>query len=140
MQTSAVPVQTPCWQPSPVVQASPSLHGVLGALLLSTHAPLEGSHVETLQKALAVQVVVLVGVHVPPWQLSPWVQALWSSQSAPSLAFVSLQAPLAGLQALTLHGPLGVHETASPLQMPPRQLSSRVHALPSSQRLPSGRR
>src|SRR5207248_4231080 len=71
---------------------------------------------------------------------SPWVQALWSSQSVPSVAFVSLQAPLAGLHTLTLQGPLGVHETASPLQTPPRQLSSWVQGLPSSQGLASGRR
>src|SRR6185436_7902186 len=53
---------------------------------------------------------------------------------------VSLQLPLAGLHALTLHGPLGTHETAAPLQTPPWQLSSWVQALPSSQGFPSGRR
>src|SRR3954471_5845267 len=135
--TGGPPVQTPAWQPSAVVQALPSLQGVPGGLLLSTQAPLPGSQLDSLQNALALQMVVVAGVQTPVWQVSPWVQALWSSQPVPLPAFASTQAPVVGLQLLVLHGPLAVQVTGSPRQLPPRQLSPWVQALPSSQPAPS---
>ena len=76
----------------------------------------------------------------PPWQASPVVQPLPSSQALPSgLAGVE-QAPVAGLQTPTSwQESMAVHTTGFwPVQAPLRQASVGVQALPSLQGVPSG--
>src|SRR5438093_472252 len=79
-------------------------------------------------------------VHTPAWQVSVRVQALPSSQAAPS-GFAGLEhVPVAGS-----HEPAAWHWSAAaqttgfvPVHVPAWQVSVRVQALPSSHVAPSG--
>src|SRR5205823_9948495 len=78
-----------------------------------------------------------VPAQVPAWQVSVCVQSLPSSQGAPLDLAGLLQVPVAGLQAPAVwHWSEATHTTGlAPTQVPPWQVSVRVHALPSSQLL-----
>src|SRR2546426_12453491 len=79
-------------------------------------------------------------VHVPAWQVSVRVQALPSSQAAPS-GFAGLEhVPVAGSQEpAAWHWSAGAQTTGfMPVHIPAWQVSVRVQALPSSQEAPSG--
>jgi hypothetical protein len=80
---SALPVQTPAWQASFLVQALPSLHATpLGAGGFE-HAPVSGMHVPaTWHWSLGVHTTGFDPVQTPPWQASFLVQALPSLQGA----------------------------------------------------------
>src|SRR5205823_19048 len=99
-----MPMHTPLWQVSPVVQALPSSHGVRS-----------GSGVPA---------------QTPPWQVSLLVQALPSSPAAPVMGVtVQLDVPL---QVRVLHVS-EVHVMAVPTHSPLlEQVSLYVQALPSS--------
>src|SRR5262245_28209434 len=77
---------------------------------------------------------------MPPWQLSPFVQALPSLHAVPFGAVGLLHMPVAGL-----HVPAAWQESlavqvraAPPTQAPPWQVSVSVQALPSLQAVPFG--
>src|SRR5205809_6853843 len=76
---------------------------------------------------------------MPASQASVCVQALPSSQGAPSALAGLLQTPDAGLQAPAVwHWSAAVHTTGlAPTQAPAWQVSVCVQALPSSQGAPS---
>jgi hypothetical protein len=97
VQVTAVPLQTPDWQVSPVVQALPSLHVVpLGAVGFE-HIPVAGLHVPARwHESLAVQVTA-VPAQTPDWQLSLVVQASPSLHEVPLGAFGFEHIPVAGL-------------------------------------------
>src|SRR5439155_9774538 len=97
VQAPGVPTQTPSWHVS-VVQASPSLHG---AVLLVWRQPPAPSQVSSVQGLLSSQLWVVVAVHVPPWQVSPMVQGLASSQGAVLFTWVR---PLTGWEPSAVRG------------------------------------
>jgi len=102
LQTTAVPVQVPFWQVSPLVQALPSLQVVPFGLFCSTQLPVAGSQTLTLHWfAFAGQVFVDATVQVPLWQV--WVvQALPSVlQEVPFALFCVWQIPEVALQTLS---------------------------------------
>src|SRR5256885_1283029 len=91
----AVPV--PAWQVSVPVQALPSLQEAPLGFAGLEHVPVAGSQVPaTWHWSVAAQTTGFVPVHVPAWQVSVRVQALPSSQVAPS-GFAGLeQRPVVG--------------------------------------------
>src|SRR5947207_2682223 len=160
-----MPVHTPPWQASPVVQSLPSSQGVLSRAAEPVHTP--PWQVSPLVQALPSSHGVLSGSGVPaqtlPWQVSLLVQEFSSSHAAPSSsAALPTQVPFwqvsAAVQALpSSHAApvLGVTvQLAVPLQVrvlhwsevqviavptpwpPPWQVSLKVQALPSSQLVP----
>src|SRR5207249_6684739 len=109
-----VPTHPPPLQASPLVQASPSSHGVASATGMPLHTPLW--QVAPVVQALPSSHGVLSGSGVPaqtpPWQVSLLVQEFSSSHAAPSSS------------------------AALPTQVPFWQVSAAVQALPSSQLVP----
>src|SRR5262249_18631071 len=98
-QSRGEPPQTPAVQMSPTVQNSPSLHAEPSALSGLEQVPLAGSQVPaTWHWSSAVQTTGLVPTQVPAWQVSVWLQALPSLQTAPLALAGFEQVPLAGLQ------------------------------------------
>jgi hypothetical protein len=97
---TAVPVQTPLWQVSPVVHALLSLHAVPSGLAGFEQRPVAGSHVPTLWhwSEAKMQTVWLDPRQAPPRQRSPCVHALPSLHVVPSAAAGFEHAPVAGLQ------------------------------------------
>src|SRR5205823_2794469 len=88
----------------------------------------------------AVQRTGFAPLHAPAWQVSLRVHALPSSHVLPSGLAGLEQAPVAGLQVpASWHWSGAVQRTGAPaLQVPAGQVSPVVHALPSSQVVPSG--
>src|SRR5206468_1128641 len=160
-----MPVHTPPWQASSLVQALPSSQGVASVTAIPMHTPLW--QVSPLVQALPSSHGVLFGSGVPaqtpPWQVSLLVQEFSSSHAAPSSsAVLPTQVPFwqvsAAVQALpSSHAApvLGVTvQLAVPLQVcvlhwsevqviavpthwpPPGQVSLNVQALPSSHVVP----
>ena len=80
----------------------------------------------------------LLPVHAPLRHVSIWVQALPSSHDVPSASGGWMHAPLAGSHRDAWQA-AGAGQTtgAPPTQAPAWQTSVCVHALPSSQALPS---
>src|SRR5947207_3128979 len=109
-----MPVHTPPWQASPVVQSLPSSQGVLSRAAEPVHTPLW--QVSPLVQALPSSHGVLSSSGVPaqtlPWQVSLLVQEFSSSHAAPSSS------------------------AALPTQVPFWQVSAAVQALPSSHAAP----
>src|SRR5438105_3333077 len=104
-----MPMHTPLWQVSPVVQALASAHGVLSGSGVPTHWP-------------------------PPSQVSLKVQALPSSQLVP-VSGVTAQLDVPS-QVRVLHVS-EVQVIVVPTHCPPpSQVSLKVQALPSSQLVP----
>jgi hypothetical protein len=137
VQVTAVPVQTPAWQVSPVVQALPSVHVVPFVITGLEQTPVDGSHVPaTWHWSLAVQVTV-VPPQRPAWQVSPVVQALPSLHDVPFVAAGFEHTPVEGLHVpATWHWSLAVQVTAVPVHVPAWQLSPVVHASPSVHDVP----
>src|SRR5205823_6212957 len=139
--TGFVPVHVPAWQVSVRVQAVPSSQAAPSGFAGLEHVPVAGSHEPAAWHwSAAAQTTGFVPVHVPAWQVSVRVQAVPSSQAAPS-GFAGLEhVPVAGS-----HEPAAWHWSAAaqttgfvPVHVPAWQVSVRVQAVPSSQAAPSG--
>src|SRR5437016_3064389 len=132
-----MPMHTPLWQVSPVVQALPSSHGVLSGSGVPAQTPpwqvsllvqeFSSSHAAPSSSAA-------LPTQVPFWQVSAAVQALPSSQLVPvSGVTAQLAVPL---QVRVLHWS-EVQVIVVPTHCPPpSQVSLKVQALPSSQLVP----
>jgi hypothetical protein len=120
------PTQAPLLQASFVVQASPSLQGLL--LLVCTH-PVMASQLSSVQTLPSLQFGGGPPAQLPPLQVSLVVQASPSSHGAVLLA---LTHPVAGLQLSSVHTLLSLQSGGGPpTQVPPVQASLVVHKLPS---------
>src|SRR5438477_11982128 len=129
-----MPMHTPLWQVSPVVEALPSSHGVrFGSGVPAQTPPWQVSLLvqEFSSSHAAPSSSAALPTQVPFWQVSAAVQALPSSHAAPVLGVtVQLAVPL---QVRVLHVS-EVQVTAVPWQWPaPRQVAWKVGALRSSQ-------
>src|SRR5438093_4722816 len=132
-----MPMHTPLWQVSPVVQALPSSHGVLSGSGVPAQTPpwqvsllvqeFSSSHAAPSSSAA-------LPTQVPFWQVSAAVQALPSSQLVPvSGVTAQLAVPL---QVRVLHWS-EVQVIVVPTHCPPLvQVSLKVQAPPSSQLVP----
>src|SRR6266849_1382115 len=122
------PTHAPPAQVSLVVQAFPSLQGLV--LLMCTQ-PVAGLHESSVQTLLSLQLGAGPPTHVPPAQVSFVVQAFPSSQEAVLLVCVH---PLAGSHASSVQtlssSQLGA---GPPTHVPPAQVSLVVQAFPSLQ-------
>jgi hypothetical protein len=84
VQTTAVPPpQVPFWQVSPVVQASPSLHGMFDSGVC-THWPVAGSQAALWHWSWGVQTTAVPAQLPSLWQTSLTVQRLPSVQLVPT--------------------------------------------------------
>src|SRR2546428_548263 len=138
--TGSVPTHAPAWQVSLCVHALPSLQGAPSDLTGLLQVPVAGLQVPAAWHwSEAVHTTGFVPTHAPAGQVSVRVQALPSSQGAPSALAGLLQVPVAGLQApAAWHWSDAVHTTGFvPTHAPAGQVSVRVQALPSSQGTPS---
>jgi len=84
------------------------------------------------------QIFTAPPTHAPPWQVSPRVQRLPSSQLVPSSLGGLLHCPVAESQAPgRWHWSEAWHTTAVPaVQLPPWQVSPVVQGLPASHAVP----
>src|SRR5438552_1828342 len=137
--TTAVPVQDPAWQVSPVVHTLPSEHAVPFATGTGFgHTPVAGSQLATAWHWSGAGHTVPAPLHTPAWHVSPVVQALPSLHAVPLATGGFEQVPAAGSQVpAAWHWSRAVHTTAVPAQVPARQLSPVVHALASEHAVPS---
>ena len=93
------PTQTPAWQLSDCVQALPSLQAEPSLRAGLEQTPLAGLQVPAAWHwSEAPQTTGFAPTQAPAWQLSDRVQALPSSQAAPSLLTGFEQAPVVGSQ------------------------------------------
>ena len=131
----------------PLSQVSVRVHGLPSSQLApfcfggSEHVPVPGSQVPALwHESEAGQTTGFVPTQSPLWQVSVRVQGLASLQAVPFVLLGLEQRPVAGLQVpASWHGSEGVQVTELvPVHVPAWQVSVWVHALPSSQRVPSG--
>jgi hypothetical protein len=159
MQHWSTPVQTgpplhdvggwqfPCWQVSPGGQPKPHPLQLFGSVFVSVHP--DGQHCSTpLQAGPPLQEVV-VGMHVPPWQASPFGQKLLQPPQLFGSLVVSTQpdgqqvsvppqggAPLQLNVSVTQPPPAQCWLSAQRLLQPPQfWLSVRVSVQPLSQQL-----
>src|SRR5437660_10088248 len=134
-----MPMHTPLWQVSPVVQALPSSHGVVSGSGVPAQTPpwqvsllvqeFSSSHAAPSSSAA-------LPTQVPFWQASAAVQALPSSQLVP-VSGVTMQLDVPS-QVRVLHWS-EVQVRAVPTHCPPLvQVSLKAQALPSSQVVPVG--
>ena len=94
-----MPVHLPAWQVSVCVQALPSSQALPSGFAGFEHEPVAGSQVPaSWHESAAAQVTGFMPEQVPPWQVSVWVQALPSSQVAPSGLAGFEHSPVAGSQ------------------------------------------
>src|SRR5205814_1219596 len=138
--TGFVPTQAPAWQVSVWVHALPSLQGAPSGLAGLLQAPVAGLQVPAVWHwSEAGQTTGFVPTQARAARVAVRVQALPSSQGAPSALAGLLQAPVAGLQVPAVwHGSEAVRTTGFvPTQAPAAQVSVRVQALPSLQGAPS---
>jgi hypothetical protein len=121
------PTQTPPEQASPVVQALPSLQGLL---LFVKAQPVAELHVSVVQTLPSSQTGGDPPTHAPAAQVSLVVQAFPSLHG--SVLFTCMQ-PLVGLQESSVQ-PLPSLQSSGgpPTHIPPEQTSPAVHAFPSS--------
>src|SRR2546425_11988190 len=134
-----MPVHTPLWQVSPVVQAFPSSHGVLSGSGVPAQTPPSQVSLlvqELLSSHAAPSSSAALPTQMPFWQVSAAVQELPSSQLVPvNGVTVQLAVPL---QVRVLHWS-EVQVMVVPTHCPPLvQVSLKVQALPSSQLVPVG--
>lgn len=136
--TGLAPVHAPFWQVSTVVQALPSVHGLLFAFGGLEQLPVPESQTPAVWHwSWAAQTTGLAPVHVPFWQESTVVQALLSLHVVPVARGTAVQAPFAGLQVPMLQTFVSEPQLTA---VPDWQVSvARLHvsvplqALPSSQ-------
>src|SRR5439155_579829 len=82
--TGFAPVQTPAWQESVWVQASPSVRVLPFGLVGVEQMPLAGSQMSgSWHWSGAGQTTGFVPAQAPAWQVSVWVQASPSVQALP---------------------------------------------------------
>src|SRR5437867_4412692 len=127
-----VPVQTPAWQVSPLVQALPSLQLVpLATGWGFGQVPVAGSQLPPVWHWSGAGHTMPVPLQTPAWQVSPVVQVLPSLQAVPLATGGFEQVPVAGSQVPAKVGRASWRESAAvPGQAPPWQLSAHVRALP----------
>src|SRR5438094_549299 len=116
VHATAVPVQRPAWQVSPVVHALPSLQAVPLAATGLEQVPVAGSQVPATWHWSEAGQATGVPVQRPAWQVSPVVQRLPSEHGLPlgSLASSGHVAPFPGQNSATSHGPAaGRHSVAA---------------------------
>jgi hypothetical protein len=138
--TGLPPVQTPAWQVSVWVQASPSSQGVPSFLAGLEQTPVSGSQSPAVWHwSGAGQITGLLPVQTPLWHVSVWVQALPSPQAEPSVLAGLVHLPVSVSQTpATWHWSEAVQMTGSPpVHVPAWQVSVCVQALPSLQVVPS---
>ena len=124
------PTQAPAAQRSPVVQASPSLHG---AVLCAWTQPAAGSQLSSVQTLPSSQPRGDPATQTPPLQESTVVHGLPSLQEAVLLAWAQ---PEAGSQLSSVHTfPSSQSGAGPPTQAPPLQVSAVVQASASSHEL-----
>ena len=127
LQVIAEPAHDPPLQTSPVVHALPSSQD---AVLFAYTQPVAGLHESSVHGFESLQTTGVPGLHTPPPQTSPVVQALPSSQDAALLTYTQ---PEAGLHESSVHGFESLQTTGAPgTQAPPAHASPVVQALPSS--------
>jgi hypothetical protein len=127
-------VHEPFWQLSVAVHELPSLHEVPLVFGVNPQLPLLGLQVLSLH-ALPAQLFGLPAWHSPPEQVSPSVHGLPSSQAA--VLFWTLQ-PTVVSQLSVVQGLPSLQVVGLPPPHAPEvQVSPVVHALASSQLLPS---
>ena len=120
------PTHTPPEQESPVVQAFPSLHGLL--LFVNTQ-PVVGLHVSVVQRIPSSQTSGAPPAQAPPAQVSLVVHAL---PSLHGLALFTLRQPKSGSQLSSVQTfPSTQLGAGPPTHTPPEQASLDVQALPS---------
>jgi hypothetical protein len=120
------PAHTPAEQTSLVVQAFPSLHGLVLSACVQPVAGLHESVVHTLPSS---QLSGGPPTHAPPEQASPFVQALPSLHGL--LLFVFTH-PVPGLQVSVVQTLASSQVSGGPpTHVPPEQTSPVVQALPS---------
>src|SRR5439155_15937 len=134
---TAIPMHTPLWQVSPLVQALPSSHGVLfGSGVPAQTPPWQVSLLvqEFSSSHAAPSSSAVLPTQVPFWQVSAAVQALPSSHVVPVRGVPGqLAVPL---QVCVLHVS-EVQVIAVPTHRPlPSQVSLKEQASPSSQLVP----
>jgi hypothetical protein len=121
------PTHAPPLQASAVVQAFPSLHA---AVLFVWTQPVAGLQESSVQPLLSLQSRAGPPTHTPPLHASAIVHAFPSLHAA--VLFVWTH-PVAGLQESSVQPLLSLQSSAGPpAQAPPLQVSTVVHALPSS--------
>src|SRR5436190_421864 len=99
--------------------------------------PWRGSHESAVQALLSAQFLGAPLVQLPPWQLSPVVQALPSSQWVPLCLGWYRQPSIASHESV-VQGLLSSQERDDPPRhLPLRHESAGVQASPSSQEVPS---
>src|SRR5207237_821913 len=137
--STRVPVHRLPTQASRIVHTSPSSHG--SVLSVWTH-PVDWIQLSSVQALWSSH----PEVHTPPVQRSSRLHALPSEHGVPSGLAIATHRLLShttfsvhglssfGQSASLLHG----HVSAPPVQAPPWHVSSAVHALRSSQAVPSG--
>src|SRR5947208_3101175 len=136
-----MPTQMPASQASVRVQALPSSQPVPSGLAGLLQTPDAGLQMPAVWHwSAAVHTTGLAPTQAPAAQVSVCVQALASSQGAPSSLAGLLQTPVAGLQVPAVwHWLAAVHTTGfAPTQAPAWQVSLCVHALPSWHSAPLG--
>jgi hypothetical protein len=122
------PLQTPPPQVSLVVQALPSLQGIV---LLAWAQPVAGLQLSVVQIFESLHERGAPPLHTPPPHVSLVVQALPSSQGC---VLGSLTQPEAGSQESVVQPLPSLHTGgAPPTHVPPEQVSVVVQAFPSSQ-------
>src|SRR5438093_498106 len=134
-----MPTQMPASQASVRVQALPSSQPVPSGLAGLLQTPDAGLQMPAVWHwSEAVHTTGSMPTQMPAAQVSVRVQALPSSQRAPSGLAGLLQTPDAGLQMPAVwHWSAAVHTTGlAPTQAPAAQVSVRVQALPSSHGAP----
>jgi hypothetical protein len=136
-QSVALPgVQLPAVQVSPVVQALPSVHGVVLGFGANVQLPVDVLQTPALRQKLAgaPQTTGSAPPHAPFVQLSVRVQALPSLHPAPFGLAGSEHRPLDGSHTPALwHWSDAVQTVGVPgVQLPLRQLSPTVHASESA--------
>ena len=125
---AAPPTQVPLLQVSTAVHALPSSQ--LATLFVCTH-PVDTLHESSVQTSLSLQSGAAPPTHSPLLHVSLVVHALPSSQADPLFALThpvptSHESFVQTLLSLQFGGEL-------PMHTPPLQVSTVVHALPSSQ-------
>ncbi len=145
-QSIGSPAQTPPKQASSRVQTLPSSHGSPSAtgVRMSQLGPVPLVSQEAVLQALPeVEQSMGSPAQTPSKHTSSMVQGLPSLQGEPSFDGVRISqlgsAPLVAQDAVLQASPEVEQSTGSPRQTPPKQASSRVQTLPSSQGTPSGR-
>jgi hypothetical protein len=124
---------------SALVQASPSSQPAPFVTAWLAHCPVPGSHVSFVHTLPSPQSFGVPGAQVPPWQLSPVVQALPSSHALPSCAGVWAQLPVGESHASWVHTlPSPQSFGVPPVQLPAWQLSPTVQPSPSLHAVPLG--